>query len=98
MKGLCFDIVKLGTVIGVFHQHGYGRPLVASNSRGETPSLPSGNVKDIANYRGDVIIERQKYFSIIYKDSDLTVQWLIKQMKQKKFYLSEENHSERLYL
>ena len=66
LKGLCLDIVKLGTVVGVFHQHGLGQPLVSLTSRGTTTNLANGgNMKHVLNHQGDVIIEKQKAAAII---------------------------------
>ena len=65
-KGLCLDIVRLGTVVGVFHQHGLGLPLGPVISRGATPNLTNGNFKScLQNNHDDVIIEKQKAADII---------------------------------
>ena len=65
-KGLCLDIVRLGTVVGVFHQHGLGLPLGPVISRGATPNLTNGNIKSgLQNHHDDVIIEKQKAADII---------------------------------
>ena len=64
-NGLCLDVVRLSTVIGVFHQHGHGQPLLTPSSNGATPSLSNVNMKHTSTYHGDVIIERQKALDIV---------------------------------
>ena len=65
-KGLCLDIVRLGTVVGVFCQHGLGLPLGPVTSRGTTPSFTYGtNLKGAPNTHDDVIIEKQKAADIL---------------------------------
>ena len=64
-KGLCLDIVRLGTVVGVFHQHGLGQPLGPVTSRGTTPNFTNIGNKNIPYSNGDVMIEKQKAADII---------------------------------
>ena len=64
-KGLCLDIVRLGTVVGVFHQHGLGLPLGPVTSRGTTPNFINGGNKNIPYNHDDIIIEKQKAADII---------------------------------
>lgn len=64
-KGLCLDIVRLGTVVGVFHQHGLGQPLGPVTSRGTTPNFTNGANKYIQNNQDDVILEKQKAADIL---------------------------------
>ena len=64
-KGLCLDIVRLGTVVGVFHQHGLGQPLGPVTSRGTTPNFTNLGNKNMPYNHGDIMIEKQKAADIL---------------------------------
>ena len=64
-KGLCFDIVRLGTIVGVFCQHGLGQPLGPVYSRGATPNLTNVYTRKTANNHDDILIAKQKAADIL---------------------------------
>ena len=64
-KGLCLDIVRLGTVVGVFQQHGLGQPLGPVTSRGTTPNFTNLGNKNVPYNHGDILIEKQKAADIL---------------------------------